>query len=113
MEDFYFIFLDDVNDRDFELDFDEVYEIDDEIKDLYNVRDIVIKRLLKDEYFNMDDKKWDDIVCEVMDKGYVRDMRECEEILEDMFYWDKFLLGILIGFFFFLGFYMEYFDDFI
>ncbi|KAL5169101.1 hypothetical protein HKD37_11G031082 [Glycine soja] len=34
----------------------------EEIDDLYNARDVVMKRMVKDEYFNMDDKKWDDIV---------------------------------------------------
>lgn len=83
--------IDDVDDRDFESDFEEMHETDDEIDDLYNARDIVMKRMVQDEYFNMDDKKWDDIVEDGIKHGYLRDTKECEEILEDMLSWDKLL----------------------
>ena len=85
--------LDDVKDQDFESDFEEVYETDEEIEDLYNARDIVTKRMVQDEYFNMDDRKWDDMVREATEKGYLKDTKECEEILEDMLNWDKLLPG--------------------
>lgn len=80
-----------VEDQEFEDDFEEEHSTDDEIDNLYSARDIVTERMLKDEYFNMDDQKWNDIVQEATDKGLVRDMRECEGILEDMLHWDKLL----------------------
>ncbi|XP_004504579.1 uncharacterized protein [Cicer arietinum] len=83
--------IDDVDDRDFESDFEDMHETDEEIDDLYNARDIVMKRMAKDEYFNMDDKKWDDIVEDGVKHGFIRDTKECEEILEDMLNWDKLL----------------------
>ena len=49
--------LDDVGDKEFESDFEELYSTDEEIDDLYNARDIVMKRMVKDEYFNMDDQR--------------------------------------------------------
>lgn len=85
--------IDDVDDRDFESDFEDMHETDEEIDDLYNARDIVMKRMAKDEYFNMDDKKWDDIVEDGVKHGFIRDTKECEEILEDMLSWDKLLPG--------------------
>ncbi|KAL5175158.1 hypothetical protein HKD37_08G021434 [Glycine soja] len=83
--------LDDVDDRDFESDFESIHDTDEEIDDLYNARDVVMKRMVKDEYFNMDDKKWDDIVEDGIKHGLLRDTKECEEILEDMLSWDKLL----------------------
>ncbi|KAG4391193.1 hypothetical protein GLYMA_05G139400v4 [Glycine max] len=83
--------LDDVDDRDFESDFENIHDTDEEIDDLYNARDVVMKRMVKDEYFNMDDKKWDDIVEDGIKHGLLRDTKECEEILEDMLSWDKLL----------------------
>ncbi|MED6182851.1 hypothetical protein PIB30_032643 [Stylosanthes scabra] len=83
--------IDDVDDRDFEEDMDELIETDEEIDDLYNARDIVMKRMVKDEYFNMDEKKWDEIVEDGVKHGILRDTKECEEILEDMLSWDKLL----------------------
>lgn len=86
--------LDDIKDREFESDFEELYETDKEIDDLYNARDHVVKKMVKDEYFNMDDKKWDEMISEAVQHGYLKDTRECEEILEDMLSWDKLLPGI-------------------
>ncbi|MED6181037.1 hypothetical protein PIB30_015721 [Stylosanthes scabra] len=83
--------IDNVDDRDFEEDFEELIETDEEIDDLYNARDIVMKRMVKDEYFNMDEKKWDEIVEDGVKHGILRDTKECEEILEDMLSWDKLL----------------------
>ncbi|CAI0556681.1 unnamed protein product [Linum tenue] len=83
--------LDDVKDQEFESDFEDTHPTDDEIDDLYSARDIVVKRMMKDEYFNMDDKKWDDMVNEAMTHGVIRDTRECEELLEDMLNWDNLL----------------------
>ncbi|KOM25041.1 hypothetical protein LR48_Vigan46s000300 [Vigna angularis] len=83
--------LDNVEDGDFESDFEEIHETDEELDDLYNARDAVMKRMVKDEYFNMDDKKWDDIVEDGIKHGFLKDTKECEEILEDMLSWDKLL----------------------
>ncbi|XP_020222954.1 uncharacterized protein LOC109805325 [Cajanus cajan] len=83
--------IDDVDDRDFESDFEDLHDTDEEIDDLYNARDVVMKRMVQDEYFNMDDKKWDDIVEDSIKHGYLRDTKECEEILQDMLSWDKLL----------------------
>lgn len=87
--------LDDVKDSDFESDLEDALETDEEIEDLYNARDIVMKRMVKDEYFNMDDKKWADMIKEATDHGHLKDTKECEEVLEDMLSWDKLLPGIL------------------
>ncbi|KAG6589616.1 hypothetical protein SDJN03_15039, partial [Cucurbita argyrosperma subsp. sororia] len=83
--------LDDVKDKEFESDFEELYETDEEIDDLYNARDIVMKKMVKNEYFNMDDKKWDELVEDGIKHGILKDTKECEEILEDMLSWDKLL----------------------
>ncbi|KAG9450528.1 hypothetical protein H6P81_010493 [Aristolochia fimbriata] len=83
--------LDDVNDREFDSDFDEAYETDQEIENLYDARSIVVNRMRKDEYFNMDDKRWDEMIKEATEMGYLKDMSECERILEDMLNWDKLL----------------------
>ncbi|XP_044467084.1 uncharacterized protein LOC123196983 [Mangifera indica] len=76
--------LDDIKDKEFESDFEELYETDEEIDDLYNARDYVMKKMVKDEYFNMDKKKWDEMISEAVQHGYLRDTRECEEILKDI-----------------------------
>lgn len=86
--------LDDVKDEDFESDFEEAHDTDGEIDDLYDAMDIVKRRMVKDEFFNMDDKKWDAMVKEGVEHGYLKETRECEEILEDMLSWDKLLPGI-------------------
>ncbi|KAG6587663.1 hypothetical protein SDJN03_16228, partial [Cucurbita argyrosperma subsp. sororia] len=83
--------LDDVKDKEFESDFEELYETDEEIDDLYSARDIVMKKMVKDEYFNMDDKKWDELVEDGIKHGILKDTKECEQILEDMLSWDKLL----------------------
>ncbi|KAG8472360.1 hypothetical protein CXB51_035288 [Gossypium anomalum] len=82
---------DDVDDEEFESDFDNLYSTDEEIENLYSARDIVVKRMVKDEYFNMDDQKWDEMIKEAVQHGYLKDTKECEEILEDMLSWDKLL----------------------
>ncbi|MFQ6652886.1 hypothetical protein Gotur_024553 [Gossypium turneri] len=84
---------DDVDDEEFESDFDNLYSTDKEIKNLYSVRDILVKRMIKDEYFNMDDQKCDEMIKEAVRHGYLKDIKECEEILEDMLSWDKLLPG--------------------
>nr|XP_010926904.1 uncharacterized protein LOC105049066 [Elaeis guineensis] len=83
--------LTDVKDRDFESDFEEMHDTDEEIQDLYNARQYVEKKLMSDEYFNMDDHKWDEMIREATEKGYLKDTKECEDILEDMLSWDKLL----------------------
>ncbi|CAI9113512.1 OLC1v1014126C1 [Oldenlandia corymbosa var. corymbosa] len=83
--------LDDVDDEDFENDFEDGHKTDEEIDDLYSARDIVTKKMATDEYFNMTDKKWDEMVKEGMEHGFLKDTRECEAILEDMMNWDKLL----------------------
>lgn len=83
--------LDDVKDEEFESDLEEAHETDEEIEDLYSARDIVTKRMVQDEYFNMDDRKWDEMIKEATEQGYLKDTKECEEILEDMLNWDKLL----------------------
>ncbi|KAH7854371.1 hypothetical protein Vadar_013028 [Vaccinium darrowii] len=66
--------------------------IDDlKIDDLYDARDTVMKRMAKDEYFNMNEKKWEDMINEGINHGCLKDTRECEAILEDMLSWDKLL----------------------
>ncbi|KAF3438597.1 hypothetical protein FNV43_RR21360 [Rhamnella rubrinervis] len=91
MEDLQMQPLEDVNDKEFESDFEELYKTDEEIDDLYNARDIVMERMVKDGPINMDEKKWDEIVEEAIQHGYLKDTKECEEILEDMLSWDKLL----------------------
>lgn len=88
--------LEDVNDQEFESDFEELYKTDEEIDDLYNARDIVMERMVKDGPINMDEKKWDEIVEDAIQHGYLKDTKECEEILEDMLSWDKLLPGTIL-----------------
>ncbi|KAL0462365.1 UNVERIFIED_CONTAM: hypothetical protein Slati_0124100 [Sesamum latifolium] len=84
--------LDNVKDEDFESDFEDAHETDEEIDDLYNTREIVVKKMTSDDpYVNMDDRKWDDMIKEATEHGYLNDTRECEAILEDMLNWDKLL----------------------
>ncbi|KAL9230854.1 hypothetical protein vseg_006149 [Gypsophila vaccaria] len=91
VEEFKFEPLEKVDDAELESDFEEAHETDDDIPNLYSAKDIVVKRMMEDEYFNMDDVKWNDMVEESQKKGYLKDTKECEEILEDMLYWDKLL----------------------
>ncbi|MED6137263.1 hypothetical protein PIB30_063504 [Stylosanthes scabra] len=75
--------IDDVDDRAVEFDFEELIETDEKIDDLYNARDVVMKRMAKDEFFNMDENKWDEIVEDGVKHEILRDTKESEEILED------------------------------
>lgn len=86
--------LDNVQDNEFESDFEELYETDEDIKDLYNAKEYVVKKMAKDKCFNMDDKKWDDLVSEAIQHGHLKDTKECEAILEDMLSWEKLLPGV-------------------
>ncbi|CAN6445966.1 unnamed protein product [Victoria cruziana] len=83
--------LDDVRDQEFESDFEELHETDNEIDNLYNARQYVEKKLMKDEFFNMSSEKYDDMIKEATEKGFLQDTGKCEEILEDMLNWDKLL----------------------
>ncbi|KAL0910291.1 hypothetical protein M5K25_021258 [Dendrobium thyrsiflorum] len=83
--------LEDVKNAEFESDFEELHETDEEIDDLYNAREYVEKKMMKDEFFNMDDRKWDEMIKEATEQGFLKDTRECEQILEDMLSWDKLL----------------------
>ena len=91
--------LKDVKDREFEEDFDELYSTDEDVPDLYNARNLVEQKMTRDEFFNMDENKWDGMVKEAIEKGFVKDTSECERILEDMLKWDN----LLPGEFFFLS----------
>lgn len=84
---------DDIKDREFESDFEEMHDTDEELPDLYNAKEYVQHKMAKDEFFNMDDKKWDGMIKEATEKGFLKDTKECEEILEDMLSWDKLLPG--------------------
>lgn len=90
--------LENVKDEDFESDFEAIHETDDEIEDLYDARDATIKRMASDPYFNMDDKKWDDMIKEATEHGALKDTKECEDLLEDMLKWDSLLPGNAIYF---------------
>ncbi|XP_019194028.1 PREDICTED: uncharacterized protein LOC109188018 [Ipomoea nil] len=83
--------LDSVDDEEFEEGFEDAHSTDEEIDNLYDAPEIVKKRMAHDEYFNMDDKKWDDMISEAIAHGHLKDTKECEEILEDMLQWDKLL----------------------
>lgn len=88
--------LSDVDAEEFQSDFDELYETDKELNDLCDAKEYVVKKMMQDQYFNMDDKKWDEMVKEAMDHGFIKDTKECEEILEDMLSWDKLLPGMMV-----------------
>ncbi|XP_071735466.1 uncharacterized protein [Rutidosis leptorrhynchoides] len=83
--------IDNVNDKEFESDFEEIHQTDDEIDNLYDAKTIVTKRMTKDEFSYMDDKKWEGMIKEATEKGHLKDTKECEQILEDMFMWEKLL----------------------
>jgi small subunit ribosomal protein S35 len=87
--------LPEVRDQDFESDFEELLDTDEELNDLYNTSEYVEKKLRKDEFFNMDDTKWDAMIKKATEKGHLSNMKECEDILEDMLHWDKLLPGKL------------------
>ncbi|KAJ4769199.1 Ribosomal protein S24/S35 [Rhynchospora pubera] len=82
--------LPETNDLDFESDFDE-YETDEELDNLYNARQYVEKKMINDKFFNMDDKKYDELVRELTADGTLQDTKDCEAILEDMLNYDKLL----------------------
>lgn len=86
-------FKDDVKDEDFESDFEEAHSTDEELDDLYNSPEYVAKKMRKNEFFNMDEKKWDAMIREGIQHGCLMDTKECEEILEDMLKWDQLLPG--------------------
>lgn len=90
--------LEDVKDREFESDFEELHDTDEEIDDLYYAKNLVMERMAKDPYFNMDDKKWEDIVQDAVNHGILSDTKACEAILEDMLSWDKLLPGLPASF---------------
>lgn len=81
--------LDDVGDEEFESDFSSEYETDEDIENLYDARDIAMKRMVEDGNFNMDNRKWDEMIKEAIDEGDLDDTKECEEILEDMLMWEN------------------------
>lgn len=83
--------LPEVRDRDFESDFEEMHDTDEELNDLYNASEYVEKKIKSDEFFNMDDTKWDAMIKEATNKGHLTNMKDCEDILEDMLHWDKLL----------------------
>ncbi|KAI3747409.1 hypothetical protein L6452_09865 [Arctium lappa] len=83
--------IDSVNDKEFESDFEEIHETDEEIDNLYDAKDILIKRMTKNEFFYMDDRKWEGMIKEATDTGHVKDTKECEQILQDMFMWENLL----------------------
>lgn len=83
--------LDGVNDEEFESDFEEGHSTDEDIEDLYDATDIVKRKMVTDKFFNMDDRKWDDMIKEATEHGHLKDTRECEEILQEMLSWDKIL----------------------
>ncbi|CAO2824296.1 unnamed protein product [Amaranthus hypochondriacus] len=91
LEELRFSPIDGIRDEDFEEDFEEAHETDEDIPNLCNAENYVVNSLLEDEFFSMDDKKWGSIVQEASKFGLARDMKECEEILEDMRDWDKLL----------------------
>lgn len=80
-----------VSNEEFEEAFDEIHETDDEVDDLYNAKDFVLQKIKKDEFFTMDDKKWNELVQDGIKYGIVGDTKDCAEILEDMLNWDKLL----------------------
>ncbi|KAF6152771.1 hypothetical protein GIB67_004600 [Kingdonia uniflora] len=82
--------LDNVTDKDFDDGLDEV-ETNEEISDLYSPMDYVKQKMVKEEYFDMDEHKWDEFVKEGVEHGALRDTRECEDILLSMLHWDKIL----------------------
>ncbi|CAN8269117.1 unnamed protein product [Cochlearia groenlandica] len=81
----------DVKDEDFESDFEDAHSTDEELDDLYNAPEHVMDKMSKNEFFNMDEKKWDSMVREGVQHGFLKNTQECEEILEDMLQWDNLL----------------------
>ncbi|KAH0453102.1 hypothetical protein IEQ34_017426 [Dendrobium chrysotoxum] len=83
--------LEDVKDAEFESDFKELDETDEEIDDFYNAREYLEKKMMKDEFFNMDDRKWNEMIKKATEQGFLKDTWEFEQILEDMLSWEKLL----------------------
>ncbi|KAF8665063.1 hypothetical protein HU200_054164 [Digitaria exilis] len=61
--------LPEVHDRDFESDFEQMHNTDEELNDLYNASEYVEKKIKSDEFFNMDDTKWDEMIKQAIYKG--------------------------------------------
>lgn len=83
--------IDGVNDKEFESDFEEIHDTDEENDNIYDAKEIVTKKMTKDEFFYMDDKKWEGMIKEAVDNGNIKDTKECEQILQDMFMWENLL----------------------
>ncbi|GAB4845250.1 hypothetical protein Ancab_038660 [Ancistrocladus abbreviatus] len=47
--------------------------------------------MVQDEYFNIDGRKWDEIIKEATEKEYLQNTKHCEEILDYMLKWDNLL----------------------
>ncbi|KAK1279666.1 hypothetical protein QJS04_geneDACA002978 [Acorus gramineus] len=80
-----------VRDSEFEEDFEKMHETDEEIDNLYNARDYVVKKMMReDEYWVFDQKKWDQYIEEEkIELGYVKEIAERDTALEKMLSWDK------------------------
>lgn len=83
--------IDGVNDKEFESDFEEAHDTDEENDNIYDAKEIVTKKMTKDKKFYMDDKKWEGMIKEAVDNGNIKDTKECEQILQDMFMWENLL----------------------
>ncbi|XP_030521709.2 uncharacterized protein LOC115734877 [Rhodamnia argentea] len=83
--------IDGVKDTEFESDFEDMHDTDEEIDNLYDAGEIVKKKMVQDEYFNMSDMKWDEIIAEAIRHRHLENTKECEQVLEDMLSWDKLL----------------------
>ncbi|KAJ8536039.1 hypothetical protein K7X08_034440 [Anisodus acutangulus] len=64
---------------------------DDELLEELQMKPLDGERMVSDQFFNMDDKKWDDMIKEATEHEHLRDTKECEEILQNMLSWDKIL----------------------
>lgn len=82
--------IENFTDKQFEEGLEEI-PTDDEIDNLCDMGSIIEKKYEKKEYFNVDDAKWDRVVRDAMEKGIIKDISKCEEIVEDMFRWDNLL----------------------
>lgn len=84
------------NDEEFESDFEDGDETDEELVLLMDAKDHVVRKMKADPFFNVDDRKWDAIVKESTEGGYLENLKECEDLLEDMQNWDKQLPGTIV-----------------
>ncbi|GJS26203.1 hypothetical protein Tco_0486823 [Tanacetum coccineum] len=75
--------IDDVNDKKFESYFEEMHDTDEENDNIHDAKNIVTKKITKDDFFYMDDKKWEGMIKEAADNGYIKDTKECEQ--DEMF----------------------------